>query len=189
MAVMKSIPVAVISMIIFGFGLGLGMPVFMLAVQNSVDSKDLGVATSSVQLFRSLGSTIGMAVMGTILSTSIAGKMKTSALGSVGISPVAQDPSLAQKLAQLSNPQLLLDKEKLIGIQNSLPESMQPVFTQLIETLRQALAGALSNVFLTAAFVLGVALLLTFFLKEVPLRTTVRKVSEVSEENLKKVSL
>lgn len=183
MIVMKSIPVAVLSMVIFGFGLGLGMPVFMLAVQNAVDSKDLGVATASVQLFRNLGGTIGIAVMGTVLSTNIAGKMNRLISSDGGISTSGLDPETSGKLAQLLDPQLLLDHSKLSVIQNGLPASAQPVFTHLVEVLKQALAGSLSNVFLTGTIVLAVALLLTFFLKELPLRTTVHKVSNPGTEN------
>lgn len=176
MTIMKSIPVAVLSMIVFGFGLGLAMPVFMLAVQNAVDSKDLGVATASVQLFRSLGGTIGIAVMGTVLSTNITNKMNelaashSGAMGALGL-----DKGMSEKLAKLLNPQLLLDPSKLNTVKSSLPATVQPVFAQLIEALRQALETALSNVFLTGAILMVVALLLTFFLKELPLRTTVRK--------------
>jgi len=176
MAVMNNIPVAVLSMIIFGCGLGLGMPVFMLSVQNAVDAKDLGVATSSVQLFRNLGGTIGVAVMGTILSTGIADKMK----GIVGINPEILDPAMAQRLSQFQNPQVLLDQSKLAVIQNSMPAPLQSLFAQLIESLRGALAASLSNVFLAGAVLLVAALILTFFLKEVPLRTWVHKVSNVS---------
>lgn len=174
MTVMNSIFLAALSMSIFGFGLGLAMPVFMIAVQNSVDSKDLGVATASVQLFRNLGGTIGIAVMGTILSTSIANKMKGVASISDGINSASLDPAMADKLAQFRNPQILLDQPKLIEIQNSLPASIQSAFSQLIEGLREALAASLSNVFLTGSIVLLVAFVLTFFLKEVPLRTSVK---------------
>jgi len=174
MAVMNSIALAALSMSIFGIGLGLSMPVFMIAVQNSVDSKDLGVATASVQLFRNLGGTVGIAVMGTILSTSIASKMSNLDSHTSGTNSVTMDPAMAEKLAQFQNPQILLDQSKLIEIQNSLPAPIQSVFAQLIESLREALAASLSNVFLTGAFILVVVLVLTFFLKEVPLRTSVR---------------
>ncbi|ATW23538.1 MDR family MFS transporter [Candidatus Formimonas warabiya] len=182
MVIMKNIPVAVLSMIIFGCGLGLGMPVFMLAVQNAVDSKDLGVATASVQLFRNLGGTIGIAVMGTVLSTSIANKMNGLISRSGGVSLSGLDPEMSKKLTQLLDPQLLLDHSKLSVIQNGLPAPAQPVFAHLLEALKQALAGSLSNVFLTGTIVLAVALMLTFLLKELPLRTTVHKITNSSTE-------
>lgn len=178
MMIMTSIPVAVISMIIFGVGLGLGMPVFMLSVQNVVDSKDLGVATASVQLFRNLGGTIGIAVMGTVLSSSIAQKM--NGIITSGAVPAGK---LSGRLAQLLDPQLLLDRVRLSAIQHSLPSAAQPVFARLLEGLKQALAGSLANVFLSGTIVLAVALIFTFFLKELPLRTTVHKASRPDPKN------
>ncbi len=183
MVIMHNIPVAVLSMVIFGSGLGLGMPVFMLAVQNVVDSKDIGVATASVQLFRNLGGTIGIAVMGTVLSTSIADKMKVLVATGKGLGNADLDSETFRQLTGLMDPQLLLDQSKMTVIQNGLSDQALPVFHQLVEMLRQALAASLSNVFLTGTIVLAVALALTFSLKELPLRTTVRKVSEPKKEN------
>ncbi|KUO67158.1 MAG: MFS transporter [Gracilibacter sp. BRH_c7a] len=183
MTIMDSIPMAVLSMVVFGGGLGLSMPVFMIAIQNAVDSKDLGVATASMQLFRNLGGTIGIAVMGTILSTSIRSRLAES-----GFSTSNLDPEMAQNLAQFQSPQILLDPSKLTDIQSSLPESLQAVFTQMIDSLREALAGSLSNVFLAGAMVLLIALIVTFFLKEVPLRTTVRKIEEIEPKDQKESS-
>lgn len=186
MTVMKGIPMAVLSMIIFGCGLGLGWPVFMIAVQNTVDSKDLGVATASIQLFRSLGGTIGIAVMGTILSTSIAGKINNLIPFGGGLNSSSLDPDLTAKLVQLHNPQILLDPTKLAAIQNSFPAALQPAVSQLIGGLRQGLAASLSNVFLFGAIVLTAALILTFFLREVPLRTTIHKIKTVESSTMSK---
>ena len=61
---------------------------------------------------------------------------------------------------------------------------MQSVFTQHIEGLRGALAASLSNVFLTGAIVLVVAFMLTFLIKEVPLRTSVKYSSYESKREL-----
>ena len=58
-------------MIVVGVGLGLGMPIFQLIVQNAFEHRLLGVATASVQLFRSIGATIGVAVMGSILNNQL----------------------------------------------------------------------------------------------------------------------
>ncbi|MDF2858365.1 MAG: transporter, partial [Neobacillus sp.] len=182
MIFMKTVPVAVLSMIIFGSGLGLGMPVFMMAVQNAVDSKDLGVATASVQLFRNLGGTIGVAVMGTVLSANLAIKLDSLISSSGDLASSGLDQGMFSRLTQLLNPQLLLDHSKLSAVQDSLPASAQPVFAHLSELLKQALAGSLSNVFLTGTIVLTLAFVLTFFLKELPLRTTVHKGDTSSKE-------
>ena len=55
-------------MILLGAGLGLGMPIFNLIVQNAFDHSRLGVVTASTQMFRSIGATVGVAVMGSILN-------------------------------------------------------------------------------------------------------------------------
>jgi len=61
-----------IRMILLGAGLGIAMPTFNLIVQNAFPQSMIGVATSSVQLFRSIGATIGVAVMGSILNNRLA---------------------------------------------------------------------------------------------------------------------
>ena len=58
-------------MVFAGLGLGMGMPILNLAVQNEFEQKDLGAATASVQLFRGLGSTVGTALFSGILTAGI----------------------------------------------------------------------------------------------------------------------
>jgi EmrB/QacA subfamily drug resistance transporter len=59
-------------MIVVGVGLGLAMPIFNLIVQNAFPHSRLGIATASTQLFRSIGATIGVAVLGSILNNRLA---------------------------------------------------------------------------------------------------------------------
>src|SRR5829696_10171238 len=60
------------NLVVLGLGIGLAMPTFTLAVQNAFPAKDLGAVTAAVQFFRSIGSTIGVALMGTFLTTQLA---------------------------------------------------------------------------------------------------------------------
>lgn len=60
-----------IIMTIAGLGLGMSMPILTVAVQNEFEQKNLGAATSSVQLFRGLGSTVGTAILSGVLTTGI----------------------------------------------------------------------------------------------------------------------
>ncbi|HXM55380.1 MAG TPA: MDR family MFS transporter, partial [Candidatus Dormibacteraeota bacterium] len=62
----------VLDMMVIGFGLGVAMQTFTLVVQNSVPRADLGVATSATQMFRSIGSAVGVTVMGTLLTGGMA---------------------------------------------------------------------------------------------------------------------
>jgi EmrB/QacA subfamily drug resistance transporter len=65
-------------MFVFGLGLGLVMQVLVLAVQNAVDYKDLGVATSGATLFRSIGGSVGTAVLGAIFSNRLSSELASS---------------------------------------------------------------------------------------------------------------
>lgn len=181
--------IAVMNMIIVGVGLGIAFPIFTLTVQNAVEQKFLGVATASSQLFRQIGGTVGVAIMGTIMSTRMQDKMESLAKES-GVdmgSMTNTDPALAGGLKELQNPQVLMDPDKLDQIQASLPEQMQTLFTQLVDILREALSYSLSGVFLVGAIVIGTGFLLTFFLKEIPLRQSNNASSEKAETKVKPV--
>jgi EmrB/QacA subfamily drug resistance transporter len=170
------IPFAIFNMILVGIGLGTAMPVFTLTVQNDVKQELLGVATASSQLFRSLGGTIGVSVMGTVLSHRMMSKMLelSGGMGAGGAETGgagAVSPEIARNLEALKNPQVLVDPAKLEQIRASLPASMQDVFTQLLAMVKESLSYSLSGVFLTGAIIVIFSVVLTFFLKEVPLRS------------------
>ena len=82
-----------------GLGLGVAMSAYTVIVQNQYPSHRLGEVTAGLQFFRSIGSTIGLAVFGTILNNQFAANMKTNL------------PAALQKYngsAALDNPQVLL---------------------------------------------------------------------------------
>lgn len=157
----------VINVIVFGFGLGTCFPIFTLTVQNAVSHRLLGVATSSAQLFRQMGGTMGVAILGSVMNGLMGRKLEElSALSE------EQTASLQDEMGDLSNPQILMDHEQLAQMQQSLPDQAQEVFIQLVGELREALGYALNGVFLTGAGVMLVAFALTLFLKEMKLRTS-----------------
>ncbi|MBS4204447.1 MDR family MFS transporter [Lederbergia citrea] len=181
MAFMNSVWMAVVAMIVFGLGLGTGMPVFSITVQNAVSPAQLGVVTASSQLFRNLGGTIGIAVMGSIMQSQLVKNMK-AAVSNSGFDVTKIDPKAAEQLAAFQSPQMLLDQPKLEQLKQTLPAELQPVVTQMIDTLREALSASLTTVFLAGAFLLVVALVLTFFLREIPLRTSNKMPQEEPED-------
>jgi hypothetical protein len=75
-------------MLVLGLGMGLVMQVLVLAVQNAVDYRDLGVATSGTTMFRQMGGAIGTAAFGAIfnnqLGTQRDGQAAASPVGSTG---------------------------------------------------------------------------------------------------------
>ena len=72
-----SLPFIVVAMFIIGTGLGLSSTAFILSVQNAVPWKQRGVATASTQFVRTIGGTIGVALMGTILNSQMASRFPT----------------------------------------------------------------------------------------------------------------
>jgi predicted MFS family arabinose efflux permease len=91
-------------MFVLGLGLGLTMQVLVLAVQNAVDYKDLGVATSGATLFRSIGGSVGTAVLGSIFSAGdgrrVAGHGREPEHGGVEAAAGADPRRVPQRLHQ-----------------------------------------------------------------------------------------
>ncbi|MER5501174.1 MULTISPECIES: MFS transporter [unclassified Streptomyces] len=130
-----------IAQAVLGIGIGLVMPVLVLAVQNSVAPADLGTATSANNYFRQIGGSVGAAVFGTLFAGRLA-------------------DALAVRLpagADLPDPE---------SITPQLVHSMEPA---LRDGYIQAYADAMPRIFLYLVPVLALGLFLAFFLKEKPL--------------------
>ncbi|MCI2957481.1 DHA2 family efflux MFS transporter permease subunit [Agromyces atrinae] len=91
-----------ISMFVLGAGVGMLMQNLVIVVQNKVELKNLGVATSAVTFFRSLGGTVGVSVMGSILGTVVAENIKSG----IGGLPPEQQAEAAKALAGGAIPQI-----------------------------------------------------------------------------------
>jgi hypothetical protein len=108
-------------MVILGLGVGMVMPVMTLAVQNGVERKDLGTATSSVTFFRSIGSSLGAAIFGAILTNRLAAHLQHALPGSAGNQAAK---SLSSSAAHLQN----LPPEQVQVILNAFALSFRDVF-------------------------------------------------------------
>ena len=84
------------AMLVMGLGLGLVMQVLVLAVQNAVDYAELGVATSGATLFRSMGGSLGTALLGAIFTNRLADELAGSPAAQAGSGSI--DPSSLQEL-------------------------------------------------------------------------------------------
>lgn len=173
-----SVTMVVVNNILVGLGLGMSFPVFTLIVQNAVSQHYLGVATASSQLFRQIGGTVGVALMGTMMNVRMNEQMNE---GSQGAGDLAKNPELAQKLQGL-DPQVLMDPERLSQIQQQIPPQFQEAFSAVVRMLQDSLSYALTGVYFTAALIIIVGVVLTFFIKEVPLRTSQRTEEKKEEE-------
>jgi EmrB/QacA subfamily drug resistance transporter len=142
--------------IMVGAGLGLSMQTIVIALQNSVDFQDMGIATSSNTFFRSLGGAFGTAIFGTIFSNRVAYYL--------------QDNIAA---LQSTDPQSLtgFDPAKLkeITTNTSVISTLPPVIR---DTVLHSFAQTFHMVFLAAAPVTFIGFVLAFFLKEKPLQSS-----------------
>ncbi|MEV6109690.1 MDR family MFS transporter [Streptomyces sp. NPDC051940] len=138
-----------VTFFIFGFGLGLVMQVLVLAVQNAVGYQDLGVATSGATFFRSIGASFGVAVFGTLFTSRLTDHLREDLAGRV-LPPGADIDAL------MADP-------RAIG---ELPERLQPAVIGAYST-------SITDVFLYAVPVALVAFVVSWFLREDPLRDTV----------------
>ncbi|MCW2723630.1 MAG: drug resistance transporter, EmrB/QacA subfamily [Frankiales bacterium] len=137
-------------MAVMGGGLGLSMQTLVISVQNALPPRDMGVATSSVTFFRSMGGTFGVAIALAILFGSLIGNIRDRAV---------QANLPAAVLAKFQNATALNDTS-VIG---TLPPAVRRV-------VLEGFADSMDTVFLTVAVLLIPAFVLTFFIKEVPLR-------------------
>jgi len=128
-------------LIILGAGIGLSMQVLVLIVQNTANFDDLGVATSGVTFFRTIGSSFGAAIFGSLFVNFLNHRMG-AALAASGLPPSA-----------VGSPEAL---------HRQPPNVAAPIVTAYAESLTQ--------VFLWAAPVALVGFVLALFLREVPLR-------------------
>jgi len=146
-------------MFVLGLGLGMVMQVLVLVVQNAVDYKDLGVATSGATLFRSIGGSVGTAILGSIFSSRL--KAQLAAKGAASKLP-------ANEVAKLSG---------AIGNPASLKKLPAPVHKLYIASF----TTALDRVFVVAACVAAVAFLLSWLLQQRPLRESVTASTGIGE--------
>ncbi len=177
-----------ILMVLLGAGLGVVMPVMTLAVQNEFKQHDLGAATSSSQLFRSLGSTIGVAVFGALLTAGF-----TSGLGAniAQTDPYVKELASNHAAAKIGN---LNDSDTLLNLNmpatknevttafnqktDSLPEASKEKIRKEFFDNQAAFAGkvthafsdSLQRIFQTSTVLMFSAAILVFSLKEKTLK-------------------
>jgi EmrB/QacA subfamily drug resistance transporter len=144
---------ASITMLVLGLGLGMVMQVLVIAVQNDVEYRDLGVATSGATLFRLVGGSLGTAVLGALFSASL-----THALARV-----------------------LPGSARVSGHGALNPETMRQLSPALRDMYVQAFTIALGTIFLAAAAVALLGFLLTWLMPERPLRQTVAAAGATGE--------
>jgi hypothetical protein len=143
-------------MFVLGLGLGSVMQVLVLAVQNAVDYSDLGVATSGATLFRSIGGSVGTAILGSIFSSRLSSSLK---------SLLPRSPS----------------GSGVSGLAHANPASLKHLPAPVHHAYLQAFTNSLDTIFAVAAGVAGVAFLLSWVLPQKSLRDTVAASTGIGE--------
>jgi MFS family permease len=140
-------PYYVVALIMYAFGMGLGftMQVVVTAVQNSVDRRNMGVATASVAFFRSMGGAIGTALLGAILNV-----------------------QLKHHLAEIIGP------AQGSGVGGSINTNDVSAIKALPEPIKgwvlEAFTRAMDDVFLVAVPFMAVAFVIALTMREKPLK-------------------
>ncbi|WP_090955685.1 MDR family MFS transporter [Arthrobacter sp. ov118] len=140
---------------ILGIGLGLLMQNLVLAVQNTVQAKDIGTASASVAFFRSVGGAIGVSVLGAVLGNRVK-ELAVEGLAAAGIQVPAGSSGASMDLKDMPAP--------------------------IRDIMRAAYGDAIAEVFLISAIIGLVALVAILFIKERPLRRTVDIRPEASQQ-------
>jgi EmrB/QacA subfamily drug resistance transporter len=171
-----------IIMVFMGMGMGVAMPTLNLAIQNEFEQRQLGVATSSSQLFRSLGSTLGTAVFGAMLTAGI-----IAGIGNIQSTPYIQSlksSAAVQKIGDLNDANTILTlntpsvKKQITEGANTAFAALPPqVATTAKDTFQtnqknfstivvNAFSDSLQRIFIVAAVLMAASTVLVFMLKE-----------------------
>jgi MFS family permease len=144
---------ASVYMLVVGVGIGLVMQVLILVVQNDAPPRDVGVATSTATFFRSMGGSLGVALLGAIFASRLGSEL-TALPGSVAA--------------------------RLGGGVNVSPAEVHALPPQVRHEFLLAFVHALQPVFLVGAALTAVTFLLSLLLREVPLRATAYSAADLA---------
>ncbi|HVH66069.1 MAG TPA: MDR family MFS transporter [Candidatus Acidoferrum sp.] len=158
------------AIIIVGAGLGITFPLYINAVQSALPIRYLGVGTSQIQFWRNIGGTVSSAVLGSLLAQRLPGAIQNQ-VAKLHLPAGFRLPSSASS----NNPNALLDPAKIADAKAKLPPQAAALFDQVMHATREALAATLHDIFLVAIVLIGLALIASLFMPDVPLRARARE--------------
>src|SRR5258707_1001623 len=155
-----------LAMLVLGLGLGFGMALYTLIVQNALPTK-IGQTTAALTFFRQIGGTIALAAMGSVMTSAYLPAFQKAL-------PAAVNRFIpASALAVFHNPQVLLSPGLLAQMPAQFaahgPQTLA-LFRQVIEAVKIGLAQGIHNVFILSFGLMIAGLIAVLFLKEIPLR-------------------
>ena len=168
-------------MVLTGLGIGVSMSLFTIIVQNAVPLAQMGAATAALTFFRSIGGTVGLALLGSVMTNRF-----NSAFDKNLPDTLKQRLPPAQ-LTALRNPQVLLSHDATTKIHDSFGAfgaQGDVLFGQLMLAIRQSLTTAITSLFAVAAIAMVLAFVAVIFLKEIPLRKSNRAEAKEGAESI-----
>lgn len=160
----------ILDMIVLGLGLGFGMSLYTTVVQNALPQK-IGQATSGLTFFRSIGGTIAVAAMGSVMNSSYAPGFRNALPASLKAVIKPGD------LSKFDNPNVLLSSDVQSALQAKFAtfgSAGKQMYNQLMEAVKIGLTSGIHNVFVFSTIVMCAGFVVLFFLKEIPLNNTRR---------------
>jgi EmrB/QacA subfamily drug resistance transporter len=174
-----------VRMTVLGASLGLIMPVFNIAVQNAFDQSKIGVVTASTQLFRSVGGTVGIAVLGAVFNNSLAQRSSELANSDYGQQLTVHhinvtDPNVIEGLMSTGGQAKV--HEALAALPPAAADMAREQFAQFLTLSKDIFTSAIDHLFLISAIIAAVALVASFFFKEIPLQQRGRRQTQQDAE-------
>jgi MFS family permease len=174
----------IIAMLVLGLGMGTAMSLYNLIVQNALP-KRIGEASAGMTFFRQIGSTIGLAAMGSVFNSAYPTAFHNAIPAAVSkIVP-------PQVIALFNNPQVLLSPDAQTQLQHQFgqfgPQGLTLLNT-LLEAVKTGIASSLHGIFFLGLIVAVASVVAVLFLKEIPLRGDVRPSATIATEAVAEVA-
>ena len=164
------------AIVIVGAGLGITFPLYINAVQSALPLHYLGVGSSQIQFWRNIGGTVSSAILGSLLAQRLPGAIQEQ------VAKVHLPAGFSLPSGEASNPNALFNPAAIAATKAKLPAQAAPLFDQLMHAVREALAVTLHDLFLVATVLVGLALIASLFMPDVPLRARQRQAQPAFSE-------
>lgn len=160
----------VFDMVMLGLGLGVTMPLFAISLQSQYPRR-IGEVTAATQFFRTIGGTVGVALLGGVLNAGFARRLEQLVAEHAG--RFGDSSTVLARLAE--EPTALLNSGAIEKVAASLPPAAQQALPVFVSDLKEALASAVAETFLIGSVMMAVAFVAMLLVREVPLVGKVRR--------------
>lgn len=174
-------------MVLLGIGLGSGMPIFTTVAQSAFGQDRLGEVTAGTQLFKNVGGTVSTAILGGVMNSQLSSQLPNIQNEPFVATLKQLDPAALTKI-DVNAIQGFLSIDGQAQMRGMIAEAPQAMQSQLIASydhflnaIKTAFSHSIDHVYIISAILMFVALVLVFFLPQIPLRKGTRSPSEEGE--------